>query len=255
MISIAAPRAPSARVGPDVVRTARTTGVFYLGLALTGLLGSLVVRGQLYVADHPAGTLTNLLEHESLARLGIVLELGIVVTQALAALWFCRLFRGVDSFAAWSLAAFGLVNSVAILGSAALLATALDVAGDTSLAAPGAAAATVQLLYVLSGHLWGVAGLFFGLWLVPMGWLALESGWMPRPLGWLLLGGGVGYLLSALVAYLLPASDLASQLLTLPATVGELWMVGYLLVVGARAHGPAADAAADTAPPEGRGPT
>jgi hypothetical protein len=39
-------------------------------------------------------------------------------------------------------------------------------------AVSGGAAATVQLLYVISGHLWGVAGLFFGLCLIPMGWLA-----------------------------------------------------------------------------------
>ena len=110
----------------------------------------------------------------SLARLGIVLELGIVLTQALAAVWFYRLFRSVDTFAAGLVAVFGMVNAVAILGSAAVLATALDVADDASLAVSGGAAATVQLLYVISGHLWGVAGLFFGLWLIPMGWLVVR---------------------------------------------------------------------------------
>ena len=237
MTAFTAPRAsPAHEVGPDVVHTARMTGVFYLGLALTGVLGYILVRAQIYVADEPAGTLSNLGEHGSLARLGIVLELGIVVTQTLAARWFARLFHRVDSFAAWSIAVFGTVNAVAILGSAALLATALDVADDASLAAPGGAAATVQLLYAVSGHLWGVAGLFFGLWLIPMGWLALESGWMPRALGWLLVGGGVAYLLGTLLVYVAPAADVASQLLTVPATIGELWMIGYLLAFGVRAH-------------------
>ena len=92
-----------------------------------------------------------------MARLGIVLELGIVLTQALAAVWFYRLFRSVDTFAAGLIAVFGMVNAVAILGSAALLATALDVSDDKSLAVSGGAAATVQL-YVISGHLWGVGG-------------------------------------------------------------------------------------------------
>jgi hypothetical protein len=72
----------------------------------------------------------------------------------------------VDAFAAGSLAAFGIVNAVAIMVSATMLATALEVSDDASLAAPGGAAATVQLLYVLSGHLWGVGGTFFGLWLI-----------------------------------------------------------------------------------------
>jgi hypothetical protein len=163
-----------------------------------------------------------------------VLELGIVLTQALAAVWFYRLFRSVDSFAAGLVAAFGMVNAVAILGSAAMLATALDVPDDRSLAAAGSAAATVQLLYVVSGHLWGVAGLFFGLWLLPMGWLVVRSRWLPRLLGQLLMVGGVGYVLSTFVSYVFADAGLAAGLLTVPATIGELWIVGYLIVFGVR---------------------
>lgn len=228
-----------ARVGLEVIGagltgTARTTGLLYLGLAVTGALGFQLVRGQLYVADDPGGTLSNLVEHTSMARLGIVLELGIVLTQALAAVWFYRLFRSVDSFSAGLVAAFGMVNAVAILSSAAMLATALDVAGDSSLAVSGGAAASVQLLYVISGHLWGVGGLFFGLWLIPMGWLVVRSGWLPRLLGQLLMLGGVGYVISTFVSYVFANAELAAALLIVPATIGELWIVGYLVVVGVR---------------------
>ncbi len=219
---------------PALVRTARTTGLLYLGLAVTGLLGYVVVRGQILVVDDPSATLANLTQHEWLARLGIVLEMGVVITQALVALWFYRLFRSVDAFAAGSIAAFGLVNAVAILGSTAMLATALDVSQQASLTAGGAAAATAQLLYVVSGHLWTIGGIFFGLWLIPMGWLARYSGWMPSLLGWILMIGGVGYVASALLSYVFPDAGLAVGLLTMPATVGELWMVGYLCVRGVR---------------------
>jgi Domain of unknown function (DUF4386) len=218
----------------DLVRTARVTGLLYLGLAITGLLGYLIIRSQLFVADDPAATLDNLVEQETLARLGIALELGIVTTQALTALWFFRLFRSVDSFAAGAIAAFGLVNAVAILGSAALLATALEVSGDAALAAGGDTAATVQLLYVLSGHFWGVGAVFFGLWLIPMGWLVLRSGWLPRLLGWTLMVGGVGYVLSTLVNYLFTDAGIVADLLTMPASIGEFWILGYLIVFGVR---------------------
>ena len=217
-------------------RTARITGLFYLGLAVTGALGFGLVRSRIFVAGDPAGTLANLSGHASLARLGIALELGIVLTQALAAVWFYRLFRGVDAFAAGSLAAFGLINAVMILSSAAMLAAAVDVAGDPSLAAAGDATATVQLLYVISGHIWGVAAIFFGLWLVPMGWLVIRSGWLPRLLGWILIGGGVGYILSAFVAYLIPSGNTVAGLMAIPATVGELWIVGYLIFIGVRSR-------------------
>ena len=98
----------------------------------------------------------------------------------------------------------------------------------------GTAAATAQLLYVVSGHLWTIGGIFFGLWLIPMGWLARRSGWMPSVLGWILMIGGVGYVANALLSYLLPDAGAALDLLTMPAAVGELWMVGYLCLRGLR---------------------
>lgn len=219
-----------------LVRTARETGLLYLAFFVTGILGSLVVRGQLYVADDAGATMANLLGNESLARAGIALELGIVLTQVLTAVWFYRLFRSIDTLAAGTLTAFGLAGAVAILTSAAMLATALDATTEASLATAGDQAATVQLMYVVSGHLWGVAALFFGLWLIPMGWLVLRSRWLPQALGWTLIAGGLVYLLSAFVTYLFPSADLVSQLLTVPSIVGEVWIAGYLIIVGIRRH-------------------
>lgn len=223
-------------IAPDRgdLRTARTTGLLYLGLAITGALGFLLVRPALFEPTDPAATLAHLVDDTTLARLGIALEMGVVVTQALAALWFYRLFRSVDAFAAGAIAAFGMVNAVAVLGSAAALATALEVAlepvGD-----PG----TAQLLYLVSDNLWGVGALFFGLWLIPMGWCVLQSRSMPRALGWVLMGGGLGYVLSAFLRYLLPDAGTITDLVTVPATVGELWIVGYLLLRGTGRRTPA----------------
>jgi hypothetical protein len=213
-----------------LVRTARTTGLLYLGLGIAGGLGFLVVRSQLFVAGDPGATLANLVEHESLARTGVGLELFTVLAQALAAVWFYRLFRTVDRVAAGAIAAFGLTNAIVILVSAALLGTAVDVAADPF----GDAAAGAQLAYLISGALWSVGGIFFGLWLLPMGWCALRSGWMPRALGWIIMAGGVGYVIGTFVDHLVPSIAGAADVLALPATVGELWMIGYLLVRGVR---------------------
>ncbi|WJK36671.1 DUF4386 domain-containing protein [Solwaraspora sp. WMMA2065] len=218
----------------DLVRTARLTGVFYLGLGVTAMLGFLVVRPQLFAASDPAATLGNLVGHDMLARVGVALELGVVVTQALAAVWFYRLFRTADPVAAGSIGAFGLVNAVAIMGSAAMLATAGEVAAEPI----GDAATTVQTLYLVSDNLWGVGNLFFGLWLIPMGTSVLRSRWMPQPLGWVLVGGGICYLASGFLRYLAPDARIVADLLVAPATVGEIWMIGYLLTVGVRRQVP-----------------
>ncbi|RIV38859.1 DUF4386 domain-containing protein [Micromonospora radicis] len=213
-----------------LIRTARTTGLLYLGLAIAGALGFLTIRPQLFAAGDPEATLAHLVGNESLARVAIMLELLVVLAQTGTAVWFYRLFRGVDTTAAGCIAAFGMVNAIAILGSAALLATATQVATEPF----GDAAHTVQLLYLISGNLWVVGGLFFGLWLVPMGWCVLRSGWLPRPLGWVLVVGGGGYLLSTFVAYLAPNAKVVADLLVIPATVGEFWILGYLIIVGVR---------------------
>lgn len=228
---------PTTAIDGDLMRTARITGLLYLGFFIVGILGSIAVRAQLFAADDPEKTLSNLTEHDSLARIGLVLELGIVIAQALTAVWFYRLFRGIDSFAAGSLAAFGMVNAVAILGSAAVLATALEVSGDASLAAAGSSAATVQLLYVASEHLWEVAAMFFGLWLIPMGWLVVRSGWLPRMLGWTLFAGGLGYLVSPFVSLGFSDADFVAELLTVPSIIGEVWIMGYLIIFGVREQG------------------
>lgn len=218
---------------PDL-RVARTTGALYLALVLTGACGFLLIRPYLYDVDDPAATLAQLVANDSLARAGIALELGIALTQALLALWFFRLFRSVGVVAAGAVLAFGVANAVAILVSATMLTTAHTVAGDPGLAPAGDAEATVQLAYALSTNLWDAASVFFGLWLIPMGLLVLYSGWMPRPLGWFLIVGGVGYTLSAFVTTLLPDLGVAVEALTIPAIIGEFWMVGYLLIRGAR---------------------
>jgi hypothetical protein len=58
---------------------------------------------------------------------------------------------------------------------------------------------------------------------------------MPIWLGRILIVGGVGYVLSAFVGY--GIADVESWLvesLTYLATIGEFWMIGYLIFVGIR---------------------
>jgi len=213
--------------------TARWTGVFYLGVAIAGFVGYIFVRSELFIPGDAAATLTNLIERPGLARLGIAADLTIVLTQALAAMWFFKLFREDHSFAAGSIAAFGLVNSAVVLVATVFSATALAVAGG----AATVPASTVQVLYQLNGAAWDIGGLFFGLWLIPMGYAVLKSHRMPLVLGWVLIAGGIGYVIAAYVAVLIPdAPSALSGLLTGIASIGEFWMIGYLLIFGVRSE-------------------
>ena len=209
--------------------------MFYLGLAVMGIVGFLVVRAELFVADDSAATLANLMEQGSLARLGIAADLSIVLFQALASVWFFKLFRRENSFAAGSIAAFGLVNAAAIVVATVFSAIALLVAGDVALAPGADQAATVQLLYELNGAAWSIGGLFFGLWLIPMGYVVYKYKVMPVALGWVLMVGGVAYVANTYLEQVVsdPSAAVGAVLVGV-ATIGEFWILGYLLIFGVR---------------------
>jgi len=217
-----------------MTRTARITGAAYLGLAVFGMLGFLIVRPALFSPDDAADTLAGITANHGLLQLGIALELLVVISQAVAAAGFFTLFLADRPGAGFAVGTFGMANAVLILGSSGLLAAALAVSRDASLAPGGDSAATVQLLFTLSMLAWKVGGVFFGLWLMPMGWFAISTGRFPRVLGILLVVGGVCYLASALLGAATDVPAGVLDLVTIPATVGELWMVGYLVVRGIR---------------------
>lgn len=210
--------------------TARLTGLWYLGLAVTGVLAFLFVRAKLYVPEDALATATNFIAQPVLARFGIAAELALVAFQALAALWFFKLFRKVDDFAAVSLATFGSINAVLILIANAFWLSAVIMAERMAGSVDPTLANTLFSLFEAHETIWIMGNLFFGLWLLPMGYLALKAKY-PKALGWFLLAGGLGYVIAAFLKILSPvAMAQVIDLITLPATVGEFWMIGYLLV-------------------------
>jgi hypothetical protein len=71
-----------------------------------------------------------------------------------------------------------------------------------------------------------IAGIFWGLWLFPMGYLVFKSGFLPRILGILLVIGCVGYLIQSFAALLLPNLEVNIALLTFWGEVlFPLWLV------------------------------
>jgi hypothetical protein len=75
---------------------------------------------------------------------------------------------------------------------------------------------------------------FWGLWLVPFGLLVMKSGFLPRILGILLVVNGVAYVGCSLTWLLLPAYGAVVFDAAMPALLGELWIMAWLLIKGAR---------------------
>ncbi|MFM7487565.1 MAG: DUF4386 domain-containing protein, partial [Cytophagales bacterium] len=79
----------------ELVSTARAAGIWYLVLAIAGVLGFLVLHSQVYVAGQVSQTVANLQDQETLARWRLLLEFVIILSQALAAVYFFKLFKDV----------------------------------------------------------------------------------------------------------------------------------------------------------------
>ena len=216
----------------QLIKTARLAGVWYLVLAISGIFGFMVFHPQIFVTDDASKTLNNLIKLGSISRLRLLFELVIIVSQALAAIYFYKLFCDINKWAATTLGIWGTVNSVVIMVSAISMSSAISIATASS---PTFQERTIliQLLGEISTNAWMVGGLFFGLWLIPMGYIVISSGRMPMWLGRILIIGGIGYLLQTFIKSIGVQSSYL-DMLVIPATVGELWMVGYLLIYGIR---------------------
>ena len=109
--------------------------------------------------------------------------------------------------------------------------------GAVNLAAFGSGGSNAIVLLLLETQHHGllITQIFFGLRLVPLGYLAYKSGWFPKALGALLVVGGPCYLVDLLAASLAPDfSRNIHAFIVIPCAVAEIWMVGYLLTVGVR---------------------
>jgi hypothetical protein len=80
-------------------------------------------------------------------------------------------------------------------------------------------------------HGYVIDEVFFGLWLVPLGYLVIRSGYVPKLLGQLLIVACAGYLIDLFTQVLAPSrSSLAATVITYPAgALGELIFLLWLL--------------------------
>ncbi len=92
--------------------------------------------------------------------------------------------------------------------------------------------ALVPLFLDLHEHGITIAGIFWSLWLFPMGYLVYMSGYIPRILGILLIIAGFGYLIDSVTFFLLPNFYATSYQFIQFTFYGELLLPLWLLIKG-----------------------
>lgn len=217
---------------------ARTAGVLYLMVAVCGMFAELYVRSAIVVPGDAAATAGNIRASATLFRVGFVVDLVQATCFLLTAMALYLLLRHVNRLVAAAMVTLVAV-SVAImclnlLNQLVALSIATDVDYANALGPAGSdALATLFAEMQRDGFL--IAQMFFGLWLLPLGYLVVRSGYFPRVLGLLLALGGVGYLVDLFARFLaLGAAERISPFVLAPALVGEVAFVAWLLVKAVR---------------------
>lgn len=219
-------------------RLARIAGALYLAIALLAGFAIQFVRPKVYVAGDASATADNIAANVGLFRLGFLADLTQSACMLLVAMALCLLFQHVNKNAARAIVVFAAISvAIQCLNLAPYLA-ALSLATDPSYATafgPGGSEALVLLMMDLQHSGFLIAQVFFGLWLLPMGYLAFISGMFPKALGVLLVIACFSYLAHVPFVFLWPeAGTMLTPFVAMPAVLAEVWMVFYLLIRGVR---------------------
>ena len=213
-------------IGASPLVHARTTGLVGLVVLASGSFAGFVAS-RLVVRDDVVATSSNIVASESLLRLGIVSSLVMMIAWLFYALLLYRLLRPVDKSRAMTMVGLVLASvPIYMLNQVNQFAALLSASDQLH----------EQVRLFLDLHRFGnlVAGIFFGLWLVPLGLLVFKSSFLPRSLGVLLMFGSLGYLVLFVQAFLFPGSErtLWSNPLLVVTHVSELALLLWLLIKG-----------------------
>jgi hypothetical protein len=221
-----------------VKRQARQAGFLYVLIAATAWIGLLYVPNALYVVGDAGATADRLRASEWLLRAGIATELFHQIVQILLVLALYRLFEGVNKALARQLVILGALVSVPIvLVNVLNEIAAITLVGDTDFLAALPRPQLDALAYLfLRLHSRGitVAAIFWGLWLLPFGLLAIRSGFIPPALGILLLVAGCAYVVDSTTTLVLPQYAKAVSSVASVLEIAELPMILWLAIWGAK---------------------
>jgi hypothetical protein len=221
-------------------KIARTAGLIYLVVVVTGIFAELYVPSQIIVRGDALATANNVLASESLFRLGIVTGLISITAFLLLPFALYRLLERVDRNLAVLMVVLAVVSvPISLVNKAHDLDVLLLLSGADYLQAFTTEQLHVQVMLALKAAFNGavVAELFWGLWLLPFGYLVFKSGFLPRILGILLMIGCFGYMTEALGRMLFPAGYAEagiSNFIIIPSALGEVGTCLWLLIKGAR---------------------
>ncbi len=218
-------------------KAARIAGAVYLSMVLTAPFSLLYVPGKLIVRGNAGATAENILAHETMFRLSIMGELVGQVIFICLGIALYRLLCEVNRPWAWLMVSFVLVSAaVGFLNTLNNIAALLLFRGSDFLAVFDKPQRDALGMLFIRLHTQGIFidEMFWGLWLFPFGLLVFRSGFLPRFIGVWLMINCFGYVILSVIALFFPAYYGAAFNWSQPVLFGELAIMLWLLIRGAK---------------------
>jgi len=204
---------------------------------VVGLFGVMYVPSTLIVSGDAAATANNIVANELLFNMGIVGSLITQLIHIVVVLVLYKLFKSVSKNHAVLLVVLGLVGvPIAMLNELNKVAALILSKGAGYLAAFESAQLQSLMMFFLNLNEQGIfiATIFWGLWLLPLGYLIHKSGYFPKILGVLMILAGIGYTLEPFVRLLLPNFVAIIVPVLYVMVMGELIFMVWVTIKGAK---------------------
>ncbi|HET9233891.1 MAG TPA: DUF4386 domain-containing protein [Candidatus Eisenbacteria bacterium] len=222
--------------------TARQAGILYFLFMLIAIYGEFLLPNALVPGD-AAATSSNITRGEFTYRMGILVGLATHVIFLFLVVVLYKLFEDVNKSQALLMVVLVSVGvAVALANMLNRFAPLQILSGEDYLSAFTReqldALTMSSLRFRSSGSV--VPTAFWGFWLFPFGLLVMKSGFIPRLFGILLLVAGTAYVVGSATAIILPEHRQLVSKILMPFYLGEVPVVFWLLLKGAKESHPAA---------------
>ncbi|MBA7524356.1 hypothetical protein ES705_16493 [subsurface metagenome] len=218
-------------------KAARIAGLLYLIVIVSGVFAQLV-RQSLIVPGDAAATAHNILASESLFRLGFVSDLIQSTCWLLLPFALYVLLKPVNKNFASIMVLFVLAGvAMQCINMLNQFAALLLLRGADYLKVFQADQLHALTMFFLNMHKYGYssAGIFHGLWLLPLGYLVFKSNYFPRIFGVLLIIACFGFLVDFFTFFLFPSyAAIISPIVFAPAAIAKFSFCGWLLIKGVK---------------------
>jgi Domain of unknown function (DUF4386) len=222
-------------------QAARIAGYGYLAISALSVFANFFVRVRLIEPDDAAATAGNIMDSETLFRVGLVSFLIVFVLDVVVAWALYLFFKAVNTDVSLLTAWFRLTYAILLGAALVFFFFALElVSGADHLEAfeTGQLDAQVTLYLDAFNDLWLIGLVCFGIHLALLAYLILESAHVPRALGVLLVLAGAAYVINSLADALLSNYDdyeaVFVTIVAVPSVIGELAFAIWLLLRGGK---------------------